>query len=114
MASNSSRSWEFHPDPEFQSNLDLESFDPGPVLTMSSIQAQPLVVIQSFTTFSSLLSLCCLRSLPVSNFLLFSLFLSPLRSRSHVEPVKVLRLFRSQQVTFFFSDLNERSGHMLE
>merc|ERR1719458_2075090 len=74
MASNSSRSWEFHPDPEFQSNLDLESFDPGPVLTMSSIQAQPLVVIQSFTTFSSLLSLFCLRPLPVSNLLLFSLF----------------------------------------
>ena len=59
-------SWQFHPDPEFQSNLD--------VLTMSSIQAQPLVVIQSFTTFSSLLSLVCLRPLLVSVLLLFSLF----------------------------------------
>ena len=79
-------------------------FNPSPTLSCDSILHH--LFLPPFTCLSQ--AIAGFRSSPIFTFL------SPLRSRSHVEPVKVLRLFRSQQVTFFFSDLNERSRHMLE
>ena len=85
--------------------VSFSLLDPEPDLAMTSIQTRPLVMSQPFTAFSSLLSLLSQAIASVQYALLFT-FLSPLLSRSHDEPVKVIRMVGYGPITFS-SDLNQ-------